>query len=1148
MKNLILSLSVFSVFLKINAQTNYPCFSTSAPPNLLIAGSCGLPSNYIPYMPSATISPITYKINFHFFKRSVGAGPYDNVTATDCQNVIGGLNYRMNGFIQAPTLTFPSVPFNPTQTNINFQFTNMYFHTDDAAFNDFVTAFGNTCPTYFYSNYAVNTDSEINVFCTESVPGGSGGCGPFGQYVLLDAPGGWSTSANWPWGPSQLLAHELGHMVGNLIHADIYDFTNCPNGSFSAQFPDLNIYNLNNVCGWVPPSPGNQSNNMMSYNTCQCYLSPLQMANYYYLVNTGSYTKFTTFCDYSASQSVIVNSSQTWITSRAIGGDLIVKAGNTLIIKCDVSIPNGGKVLVEKGAKLVVDGGSLTNFCGQLWKGVEVAGTYNKSQAFSGGYGVHQGIIQLLNGATISNAINGITTGTTDAIGNFDWSSTGGVILADKTNFINNQRDIQFMYYTNNNNRSYFNQCKFQVNGLLNTSANLLDRVSLYEVQNIKFLGCDFNYNASSSYPLGSIGCGIKSIDATFIVDEACTSGTNPCLTFKQSNFTNLDYGINVINSNPLRSVRINKSNFISNNFDATKLSTVNTPVFTYNNVVVGPQYTSSGLNLINCKYYNIQNNSFTSTTSNVGIGIYATNSFAGSHQIYRNTFNGLNVGIGPQDNNSGSSNIVDGLKMNCNDFTGTPNLYDIAMMGSSPTIATDQGYISSPSTLVRNRYSAVCASNQNQFYVDNSSTKPINHSANSNSNTRPVPQPNCSSNLLSVLNSGIPLTPSIDCPDNLAPVINPNILSSKIAATQSVISSLQHQYDSLIDGGNTAELISIINSNISSGNLKNLLAGYSPFLSDDALISSFSKLNIPLGHLKEIHALNAPVSDAVWQVVLNLNLPSGIITEMTTNQTSKLFSNRHIAEAPLLAVKFDLQDLVAQKISYFIFDTISPSPNDTIVAILKSNPGLMPDAKSQLVFAYANAGDYYSANQLIGDLTESGSSKESELAILQKQWLLLQTNPFKAELLKLNSTIKSMFQDYSFDSKKNGYYNAQAYMGYVFNNEFPILRLLPLTSGSRFSSFSNTLTDPSSVGTSDFVTVHPNPNNGKLFVNNKSSFDQPLLIEIKDILGKIVYSSVVKINSQLEISTETFSNSVYFLTAWHDNKQIYQTKIVTIK
>ncbi|MCB9019884.1 MAG: hypothetical protein H6546_06105 [Chitinophagales bacterium] len=66
-----------------------------------------------------------------------------------------------------------------------------------------------------------------------------------------------------------------------------------------------------------------------------------------------------------------------WENKRLMKGNVVIKTGTTLTVKCILGMPDDAKMIVERGARLVIDGGFLTSNCGELWQGIEVYGAGN---------------------------------------------------------------------------------------------------------------------------------------------------------------------------------------------------------------------------------------------------------------------------------------------------------------------------------------------------------------------------------------------------------------------------------------------------------------------------------------------------------------------------------------------------------------------------------------------------------------------------------------------------------------------------------------------------------------------------------------------------------------------------------------------------
>ncbi len=145
-----------------------------------------------------------------------------------------------------------------------------------------------------------------------------------------------------------------------------------------------------------------------------------------------------------------INANTTWTGDKYIEGSIKVLAGHTLTISgttnnpTTIHLPKYGKIIVEKGAKLIIDGATLTNSCDAMWTGIYVEADPSLRQiSTSGGY-YTQGYCEIKNGAIIENSENGIANYNVGTLG-------GGIIMAYNSIFKNNRRSLEFMKYQNSN-------------------------------------------------------------------------------------------------------------------------------------------------------------------------------------------------------------------------------------------------------------------------------------------------------------------------------------------------------------------------------------------------------------------------------------------------------------------------------------------------------------------------------------------------------------------------------------------------------------------------------------------------------------------------------------------------------------------------
>lgn len=336
-------------------------------------------------------------------------------------------------------------------------------------------------------------------------------------------------------------------------------------------------------------------------------------------------------------------------------------------------MPDDAKIIVERGARLVIDGGLITSNCGELWQGIEVYGAGNlvahptRSEIINGTHPMtssSHGVLYIKNGGTIEFARNGITTTKYDEF--YNPSYYGGVILAINGNFFNNKRSAEFMPYNYNNmigaddNVCEFYQCHFEVNDNYPCSEVFSYHISMYNVHGVDFLGNTYKdlreecSNASKAF---------YSIDATYkIANIPCPPAPDPCpdpLPIA-STFEGFYYPVHAANSVYMpRDIEINGNEF-TDNYRAILFSNVKNSLIINNDFEVQDQLTLNcyGIYLEDCENYHVENNDFTTFGSYdentpYNAGMYVANNSNAVTEIYRNFFEDLEAGIRVQTNNS---------------------------------------------------------------------------------------------------------------------------------------------------------------------------------------------------------------------------------------------------------------------------------------------------------------------------------------------------------------------------------------------------------------------------------------------------------------------------------------------------------------
>lgn len=125
-------------------------------------------------------------------------------------------------------------------------------------------------------------------------------------------------------------------------------------------------------------------------------------------------------------------------TDKVMYGDIKVHTGSTLTITAKIRMACRGKIIVQPGAKLVIDGGEVTSLNNtSLWKGIELWG--NRKMPVNAQY---HGTLEMRNNAKVSYAINGVRNWSEEK-----YAQGGGIIKVTDSKFINCRRAVELNDY-----------------------------------------------------------------------------------------------------------------------------------------------------------------------------------------------------------------------------------------------------------------------------------------------------------------------------------------------------------------------------------------------------------------------------------------------------------------------------------------------------------------------------------------------------------------------------------------------------------------------------------------------------------------------------------------------------------------------------
>jgi len=693
------------------------------------------------------------------------------------------------------------------------------------------------------------------------------------------------------WSFMQHLAHELGHTI-HLNH--VYDFSsghekcsvsehdymddllpvNAPYCNPPAPRSDCDAC-LQNDTSKTPPNKDpaylpddSWTNNLMNAYGGR-YITPKQLGKVHRAFATRSLGQAST--GYSDTPKEITQ-NETWDFPMQLYSSLVVKAGNTLTLKCELRMPEEGRILVEPGAHLIIDGGHVTKRAlDDWWGGVYVAGSSYHSQNTT-----DQGKITIINEGKISWARDAITNIGVNANGGWIWGTTGGIIYANDADFENNRRDVQLLAYNDPNfaNAPYqatFEKCRFTRTDDFGIDA-MIQSITMWEVAGVKIEGCEFvNSNTGNFHYEGG---GIFTMQASYRVHEfgfaqdGCSfSGYADAIrsledfsvafpiTVVGATFTDNIHGIYL---------RATENAKIAHNTMSVRTNHSYSPPLgrPFQNKAYGIYFDFSNLFLVH-------DNTIVSAdgTNHLAAGIIVKDNSGANDQPYHNIIDNFKYGIQALGNNRNSApNSSDyGLTFICNGFGNSNfNLNDI-VVDPNGAIAGTQG---TSSKLPNNRFSTATA---------------VTHIDNLGPNVK-YPYGTSDSRVVPINYAGLTLDPqqiTADYVGNCMPwpkpsiVGNPGITISDIQALETSMQQDKVLRQQLIDEGSPAQLEALILFADDQQDYQHLyieMMDMSPYVSEENLLNLVSLTGFPELALRNIMVANphSSRSGAVWDALVN--------------------------------------------------------------------------------------------------------------------------------------------------------------------------------------------------------------------------------------------------------------------------------------
>jgi hypothetical protein len=254
------------------------------------------------------------------------------------------------------------------------------------------------------------------------------------------------------------LLHEFNHAMAS--HHVMHE--NCSSTDMSDYLSDVYIGGpitcpTDQNAGQDENDPAtNHTNNVMDWKQ-GFNMTPIQVGRNHRNAYIGTFKNYVYPIHAANTMPWNITRDETWDFAIRMYQDIIVKSGKTLTIKCDVQMPPDGRILVEPGAKLIIDGGIVRSYHkGNRWAGIDMLGNRNLSASQS-----NQPYVELKNGAIVEQATSGIQ--------NFAWDNGahgGGIIKATNSHFYNNWRAIELNDYEDYSANINVSGCTFTIDDM----------------------------------------------------------------------------------------------------------------------------------------------------------------------------------------------------------------------------------------------------------------------------------------------------------------------------------------------------------------------------------------------------------------------------------------------------------------------------------------------------------------------------------------------------------------------------------------------------------------------------------------------------------------------------------------------------------
>lgn len=847
------------------------------------------------------------------------------------------------------------------------------------------------------------------------------------------------------------------------------------------------------------------------------------------------------------SNDIPINSNTTWNEEKYFTSNIRVVPGVTLTINEDVYMPANGAIIVEPGAKLILNNATITNRCDKFWRGIEVQGLamYGPNEAL-------QGIVECNNGAVIENAIVGIDAQKTNlSTGEYVPWSTHGKVHCTGTTFRNCKTAVRIGPFNGEVGWAYLepwntiNDCDFVTDAPLYEEQNPREFIRLEDCQATEIRGCDFRNEAYASYEPLHRGRGVYSNTAQWKMLDRCIDlniQIPGCEGFDNNTFENLSYGIVARTANVAYPFILNGATFTNclRGIDMRGVYGASITECTFNippnHVDLGFLY---GIYLDRCAQFEIEENYFLNDGAepgfkNVGVAIRQTK---GTNRLYNNNFEGLATGTLVMKRNA-SADFETGLQLKCNDYGQLSQEceYDIALTGTNPSIAEQQGtFGEAPDDPAGNLFSYYPNQTESDFYIDQTGNDVTynHHQPEINYN---LVASDATPNRVTNQDTDADYDPESSCPTEISiEEDDPSHFVIKMAEVVGMLDTEWDVYNGVKDQGSTAELIATVrNANLTSQEKRNELLFSSPYVSQDVFRVIFTEQLATFNpwHVAQVCIANSPLKSTV----LNMMRTSGIdqfYIDLIDGAQSGGLSSMSIMEGEIIGLTNEAQNTADDYWRHLISGTPGFSEN---TALGQLDEGNATTANQTEIAWLTNKGQYAQANALLGSCVLGGTAD----SFCEVQKVVLDAAENQINLADIEANIFDELELIAIDEEREGSAQALAILELARDTWQDEIILFPDGTRSLHLLPKVTTTKQHMLG------VYPNPSHGNLFVTYKvhEGVDN-VNIAVFDIQGnEILNESREALSGIMELKLGARASGIYKVILYWDNIKVDENSI----